>query len=447
MACMTWDETVKIPWGLTQVILLLSKMDDPNTFYNYINLVWAFHQKVHAPVKDVLPTDPATAEASSLLKTKAYRFSANPRLQKNLRKGLELLDRLTREVLQEVKQKKAKEMSELYVQSHPRSFDKAFRAQHGAEANHKYILVLIDKLEHYKQAATKATSSSVRSQKRQLWQATKLASQLHRSALFGVMLEFSKSKAGGGETEWVYKVEKHLRKAGAFQLAIDTIISWCRHPFTSPFFRNLRSPPHIVDASCIEVLLDDWRTVLETHYPDDVEGFAQRLDETNASNDVGRALEKVSAPRIASCPVHAELLLLYALKDANTLDRERLQPIGISKQCCYVCYTFIKTLRGKPRFIVSGTHGQVCATWAIPPGRKWATQSLMKVYVEVGDLMNKLVDGNWAEAKVSVDDSDMESIDGFSDFQAVHTTSEDDLTDAYLDDRESEMGGSEGDED
>ncbi|KAJ3048977.1 hypothetical protein HK097_010034 [Rhizophlyctis rosea] len=428
-------------------------MEDPIGFYNNVNVICALRPRVKPPFKEYHPTDPTHLQTTRLLKcldmaaalcvknvkdwvvaihanlqstrtiltvasnqpllepdrkylanlTKRIQTLANCedasaqkhlsqlrslvityctlKVQKNLRKGLNLLDGVTREVLKELWQKKGKEMIAEYKSAQRRTFDVAFHKEHGAgdEAFEKYLRVLVDKLENCKAAAKLAISDGAT--KRSLWQATKLAFHLHRSALFSVMLSFSNSAAGAAAFGWVEKVEKHLRKAGTFQLAIDTIYACCRNPSTAPFFRNIQSPPIIVEPVFETVHLADLRTAVESYDSREFAGFVQRL---------------------------------------GLGDNEMVFPGGRTP-----------ALKGGPRFIVSGTHGEVYAAWAIP--KNLAGKTLRKVEDLVDDLMKELVTDKYEVEKVNVDDSDMESIEGFSEFPAIHTTSEDDLTENVVD--------------
>ena len=137
------------------------------------------------------------------------------KVQKNLRKGLTLLNDVTREVLRDCKQRKFTEISVLYNQFAPRPFDKAFQQQHGAD-HEKYHNLLVDKLAQYKQAAAESNPQSGPSSVRSLWRATKLASQLHRSCLFIVILTFAEFSIPNTNPSCMDKIEKHLRKAVPF---------------------------------------------------------------------------------------------------------------------------------------------------------------------------------------------------------------------------------------
>ena len=74
---------------------------------------------------------------------------------------------------------------------------------------------------------------------------------------------------------------------------------------------------------------------------------------------------QVSA-KVLTDSTHAELSVASHFAEKHS---DGLVPIGVSKRACFLCYKYLNSLsrNNRLRFVVSGYHSKVPATWRPPP--------------------------------------------------------------------------------
>ncbi|KAJ3070339.1 hypothetical protein HK102_006704 [Quaeritorhiza haematococci] len=393
----------------------------------------SYVRKLVSTISYLARLDHATVDSLSANFKSLVIGYCRPKLRKNLSKGSELLVLLKdRNVLKETYKRKRHDITAEYNRRLKKKFDSAIQLEHGNNLD-KYFDILVNKVNQYVHMLSLCAPER-NPQRRTLWKATKLASILYRSTLFHVILEFIRTYNSTGTNlggkDWVINVENHLKKAGMYHMAVQTLIGCTQKSEMRGYFANLQDPiflPSVVNR----VALHDWADVIIS---DEFGGNEESIKRVRAAN---LRLGGVTGDREGTVVLHAELNILRQLVNTN-VDLKQPQPIGVSKQSCYLCYSFIKALRIKYNILVSGTHGKVYGAWSFPtftttnPVLSRARQTVKN---NAYDLLVGFVVGDSEDVvEGDVQDSDLDSIDGFGEFSGAHIASEDDVSDVADDD-------------
>ncbi|KAJ3073310.1 hypothetical protein HK102_006034 [Quaeritorhiza haematococci] len=202
----------------------------------------SYVQNLFRPFSNLARSDEdAVLSLSANLKPLVIDY-CGPKLRKDLGKGLELLMILKDgELLKETWERKQNEIASAYVRRAQKRPDAGVESQHVNNMDGYFNILVENVTRYYRSLSLCADDCNPRQQT--LWKATTQAAMLHSSPLFGIISEFVSDRklpeTTFGGKDWVAKVKKHLKRAGMYHMAVQTLITTTQKSQIRAHFANL----------------------------------------------------------------------------------------------------------------------------------------------------------------------------------------------------------------